>query len=779
MSRDIAIELKNLKETVKINIKSLLYSSRNGLTEKELFKEYQQIFGSTIPYEKLGYQSIIDLMRDLNDISTIQRHHGTNLPIFFAIYDDQSLNLGSLVCRQLNRTKSLVENKRKMDAQRYNNNNNHYYNNNYNNHGNFYASNKNKHLNHFQQVFSVSSLMQHQIEKVLKNANHECILKLTEFERGFLNENGVLFNPRSCGFENSVQLLQSLKHLVEIDQDPKTNEFYVRLKLVDKGNYEKSNQKSKTNDFNNNKNSMSNNVNDKSKNQNSNNVSMKNKSTNQNDTCHARTSPNQVQPTKSMTLEEETVENLKKLIELNEPNGILLSSLPKKYHEFTKQALDFEQFGYSSILELIGHFANVDVNDDNEYILFMQKEPKQEMDKEKEDQSEHDSYHAFDEKYEQNMENLKNHMQITFANTNKPISLESFQKQFEKRNGWKFEPKDYGYETFDKLLSDLANNQLIDFNFDHRGTTYIFYLPVYQQQLHQIEENMIKNETFNSDKNNSNETDLSRDTSQNKSKEHHKEDLTLDAFIREHVVYNTNTDLDAKEIFKTIALKSTHNIIVSNVKNPCDIQIQLVDNQKELGDLMDDLEELYCGIGASFYNMPIEFVQHGHLCAAIYTGDQNWHRCRIIGFDTAKKLVRVAYIDYGGEEYVPLKNVKFLSRKFANLPIQAINAKFANIKASRENTWPKDTINYLLNRVMGKVFQANIIGFNNGRLSIELIEKVTLNNTSINLNKRIASDGYGTFYEESSEITVISFIKISFLFHYYLVTFNVIIVCKI
>jgi hypothetical protein len=190
-----------------------------------------------------------------------------------------------------------------------------------------------------------------------------------------------------------------------------------------------------------------------------------------------------------------------------------------------------------------------------------------------------------------------------------------------------------------------------------------------------------------------------------------------------------------------------------------------VDNQEDLGDLMNDLEELYCGIGASFFDMPIDFVQHGHLCAAIYTGDQNWHRCRIIGFDSTKKLVRVSYIDYGGEEYVPLKNVKFLSRKFANLPIQAINAKFANIKPSIENTWPKDTINYLLNRVMGKVFQANIIGFNNGRFSIELVDKVALNNSSINLNKRIASDGYGTFYDESSEITVILYFDVHSIFN--------------
>jgi hypothetical protein len=129
------------------------------------------------------------------------------------------------------------------------------------------------------------------------------------------------------------------------------------------------------------------------------------------------------------------------------------------------------------------------------------------------------------------------------------MSLENFQKQFEKRNGWKFEPKDYGYETFEKLLSDLANNELIGFNFDHRGTTYIFYLPICQQE--QIEENTIRNENSNNDKNNSNETDYCRDQlKKSKDLSNHKEDLTLDAFIKEHVVYNTETDLDPKEIFK-------------------------------------------------------------------------------------------------------------------------------------------------------------------------------------------------------------------------------------
>ena len=231
-------------------------------------------------------------------------------------------------------------------------------------------------------------------------------------------------------------------------------------------------------------------------------------------------------------------------------------------------------------------------------------------------------------------------------------------------------------------------------------------------------------------------------------------------FIQDYVLYNK--DINATEVLRALASKKTHQIIVSNVINPSKIQIQLADNVNSLNTLMDELELVYCGIGASNFDIPVEYIELGHLCAAIYPGDNNWHRCRIIGKDLEKKKVRVSFIDYGGDSLVPIESIKFLASQFSALPIQAVDAKFANV-TSNGKKWPKDTINYLLNKVTGKTLTAEVVGLNDGEVSLDIydlatkFEKSNLLGSRIHLNQRIILDGYGKLYDEAKDLEVIIF----------------------
>ena len=152
-------------------------------------------------------------------------------------------------------------------------------------------------------------------------------------------------------------------------------------------------------------------------------------------------------------------------------------------------------------------------------------------------------------------------------------------------------------------------------------------------------------------------------------------------FIQDYVL--NYLDLDPHEIWRQLLKKQTVDIIVSNVVDPCLMQIQLAENRNALEILMADLEKVYCGIGASYYNMPPEYMTHGRLCAALFPLDNNWHRCKIVGVERDLKKVRVNYLDYGGEGIIPYDNVKFLDKQFAALPIQSVNAKLFNIKSRR------------------------------------------------------------------------------------------------
>ncbi len=155
--------------------------------------------------------------------------------------------------------------------------------------------------------------------------------------------------------------------------------------------------------------------------------------------------------------------------------------------------------------------------------------------------------------------------------------------------------------------------------------------------------------------------------------------------------------------------------------------------------------------------MPDSYIEHGALCAAIYPQDNNWHRCRITGVYKETNKARVFFIDYGGESLVSLDDVKFLSRDFAYLPVQAVNAKFANIAQPANGKWPKDIINYLLNRVtQHKALYADVVGFNDGFVSLEIYYYVQseAGKCKISLNNRLVQDGFGTKYVEKDDVEV-------------------------
>ena len=123
-------------------------------------------------------------------------------------------------------------------------------------------------------------------------------------------------------------------------------------------------------------------------------------------------------------------------------------------------------------------------------------------------------------------------------------------------------------------------------------------------------------------------------------------------FMQDYVFYN-----DVFEPFDTLkpmSLKQEHMIVISNISDPSNIQVQLSEHVPIINKLMDDLETLYCGIGSSNYDMPMSYVQMSKLCAAIYPGDNNWHRCRITGIFVESNQARVAYLDYGGEGNVSI-----------------------------------------------------------------------------------------------------------------------------
>jgi hypothetical protein len=105
------------------------------------------------------------------------------------------------------------------------------------------------------------------------------------------------------------------------------------------------------------------------------------------------------------------------------------------------------------------------------------------------------------------------------------------------------------------------------------------------------------------------------------------------------------------------------------------------------------------------------------------------------------------------------------------LPIQVVTAKLFNIKRAIKNIWRADTQNYLLNLLKDKVLVGTIMGVNDegceGSFSLDLNMLTTSNSangngicprgTAININKRVVQDGFGEFYDETTDKEYILF----------------------
>jgi len=60
--------MSNEFEEVKINVRSLLTSSPKQLSIEQLLKDYRKQEGEILPFKRLGFNSIFELLQNLKDI---------------------------------------------------------------------------------------------------------------------------------------------------------------------------------------------------------------------------------------------------------------------------------------------------------------------------------------------------------------------------------------------------------------------------------------------------------------------------------------------------------------------------------------------------------------------------------------------------------------------------------------------------------------------------------------------------------------------------------------
>ena len=78
----------------------------------------------------------------------------------------------------------------------------------------------------------------------------------------------------------------------------------------------------------------------------------------------------------------------------------------------------------------------------------------------------------------------------------------------------------------------------------------------------------------------------------------------LEEFIVKYTRYDK--DIPSEAIMWTIAQKSRHSIIVSHIRNPREMQVQLAENEDQLNTLMDEMEKVIL-IVINYYFWSVNF----------------------------------------------------------------------------------------------------------------------------------------------------------------------------
>ena len=174
-------ESKDIDEIKKV-IRSLLLSTKHGLTVNELCSEYNIITSKVIPYKALGYFSAIDLVKDMPDV--VQ-------PVF---HRDGSMLLRGIADQYTAHIKALVHGQKSVDTP-----------------SKLYTP---------QQILSgatkktVSSFIQSKILFVLKD--HPSGLEIDAFENAYVQEYGKKINPLLQGYTSIQSLLGSCSDILKL-----------------------------------------------------------------------------------------------------------------------------------------------------------------------------------------------------------------------------------------------------------------------------------------------------------------------------------------------------------------------------------------------------------------------------------------------------------------------------------------------------------------------------------------------------------------------------------
>jgi len=125
---------------------------------------------------------------------------------------------------------------------------------------------------------------------------------------------------------------------------------------------------------------------------------------------------------------------------------------------------------------------------------------------------------------------------------------------------------------------------------------------------------------------------------------------------------------------------------------------------------LDDLMKRIAALNLSATPAPAGFSPAaGTSVLAQFTGDSAWYRARVDGAGKTAGTLKVAYVDYGNVEDLPVTSLRPLAPELATLPAQAHECYLAYVKSPPiTSDAGQEAAQYLKELVWGKTIMANI-----------------------------------------------------------------------
>ena len=143
-----------------------------------------------------------------------------------------------------------------------------------------------------------------------------------------------------------------------------------------------------------------------------------------------------------------------------------------------------------------------------------------------------------------------------------------------------------------------------------------------------------------------------------------------------------------------------YDVKVTCAVSPSNFIIQPYGEMEKLQKLMADMDTYY-NFEGNLKEVRTEHMVEGEYFAGRHS-DSYWYRVRITKcIDAGSAAVRL--VDYGDLSMLSLGDMQPLAKQFRELPLQAVNAKLANIKPVEVDWRPEDTV-WFSNRVADQEF---------------------------------------------------------------------------